>query len=129
MKDLGDLDIKGRLPQFIDFLSKRKFRNRLDSTLSDVKNQEEGIPQGSILSVTLFNVKISNVIKELSSGIDGSLYVDGFMICFKSKYIHIIEQKRQQGLKKISRWATVNGFRFSKTKTKCVHFCHTKKNT
>ena len=43
MKDLHDLDIKGRLQQFIDgFLSKRKFRVRVGSTLSDVKNQEEG---------------------------------------------------------------------------------------
>ena len=121
-------NIKDRLPQFIDgFLSKRKFRIHIDSTLSDVKNQEESILQSSILSVTLFNIKISNVIKELPSGIDGSLYVDDFMICFKSNYIHTIEQKLQQGLKKISRWATVNGFRFSKTKTKCVHFCHKKK--
>ena len=77
MKDLHDLDINGRFPQFIDgFLSKRKFRVRVDSTLLDVKNQEEGIPQGSILFVTLFNIKINNVIKKLPSGIDGSLYMD-----------------------------------------------------
>ena len=124
MKDLHDLDIKGKLSQFIDgFLSKRKFRVHIDFTLSNVKNQEEGIPQGSILSVPLFNMKINNVIKKLPYGFDGSLYVDDLMICFKSKYIHTIERKLQQGLKKISRWATVNGFRFSKTKTKCVHFC------
>ena len=44
MKGLHDLDIKGRLPQFIDgFLSKRKFSVHIESTLSDVKNQEEGI--------------------------------------------------------------------------------------
>ena len=117
MKDLHDLDIKCRLPQFINhFLSKRKFR--------DVKNQEESIPQGSILSVTLFNIKINYVIKELPPGIDESLYVDDLMICFKLKYIHAIEGKLQQGLKKIIIWAIVNAFRFSKTKTKCVHFCH-----
>ena len=87
MKDLHDQDIKGRLPQFIDgFLSKRKFRVCIDSTLSDVKNQE----QGSILSV-IFNIKINNVIKESPSGIDRSLYMDDLMICFKSKYIHTIE--------------------------------------
>ena len=69
MKDLHDLGMKGRLAQFIDgFLSKRKFRVHIDSTLSDVKNQEEGIPQGSILSITLFNIKVNNVIKELPSG-------------------------------------------------------------
>ena len=81
MKDLHDLDIKGRLPQFIDGLSsKRKFRACVNSTFSYVKNQEEGIPQGSILSVTLFNIKINNVIKELTSGIDVSLYRDELMM-------------------------------------------------
>ena len=65
MKDLHHQDIKVRLPQFIDgFLSKRKFRVCVDSSLSDVKNQEEGIQQGSILSVTLFNMKVNNVIKK-----------------------------------------------------------------
>ena len=44
MKDLHDLDMKGRLLQFIDgFLSKRKFRVHIDSTLSGVKNQEKSI--------------------------------------------------------------------------------------
>ena len=44
MKDLHDLDIKGR---FIDdFLSKRKFKVRIDSTLSDVKKLERGYPIG-----------------------------------------------------------------------------------
>ena len=98
-------------------LSTRKFKVDVDSTLPDAKNPEEGISQGSILSATLFNIKINNVIKELTFGIDVSLYGDDLMICFKSKYIHTIEQKLQQGLMKISRWATVNGFRFSKTKT------------
>ena len=99
---------------------KKKFR------VCIVKNQEEGNSRGSILSVTFFNIKINNVIKELPSGIDGSLYVGDLMICFKSTNIHTIERKLQQGLEKISRWAIVNGFRFSKTKT-CVHFCCKKK--
>ena len=42
----------------------------------------------------------SNVIKELPSGIDGSLYVDDLMICFKSKHFHTIERELQQGLRK-----------------------------
>ena len=124
MEDLHDLGIQDRLPQFIDgFLSKRKFRVHIDSTFSDEKNQEEGISQSSILSITQFNIKINNIIKELPSGIDVSLYMDD-LICFKPKYSHTIEKKLQQGLKKISKWATVNGFRFSKTK--CVRFCHKK---
>ena len=116
MKVLHELGIKGRLPQFIEgFLSHRKFRVRVDTTFSSVKNQEEDEPQGNILAVTLFNIKINNVCKELPPGINGSLYVDHLMICCKSNYIHTIERKLRLGLKKISK--------FSETKTKCVHFC------
>ena len=101
IKALHELGIKGRLPQFIEgFLSNRKFRIRVDTTFLSVKNQEEGVPQGSILAVTLFNIKINNISKELPSGINGSLYVDDLMICCKSNYIHTIERKLQLGLKK-----------------------------
>ena len=34
-----------------------------------------------------------------------------------------IEEKLQQCLIRIEKWATENGFKFSKTKTQCVHFC------
>ena len=80
MKDLRGLGLKGRLPHFISgFLSDRKFKARIGSTLSDMKNQEEWVPQGSVLSVTLFSIKINNIKKCLTSGINGSLYVDDLL--------------------------------------------------
>ena len=33
-----------------------------------------------------------------------------------------IERQLQQNLNKIENWATSNGFKFSKSKTQCVHF-------
>ena len=57
MRDLNDFGLKGRLPHFIDnFLSKRNFKVRVGTTLSDLQGQE-GVPQGSILSVTVFSLK------------------------------------------------------------------------
>ena len=42
MRDLRDIELKGRLSHFIsEFLSDRKFKVRIGSTLSDMKNQEE----------------------------------------------------------------------------------------
>ena len=38
-----------------------------------------------------------------------------------------IERQLQQNLIKIENWATSNGFKFSKSKTKCVHFCQLRK--
>lgn len=50
MKDLFDMGLKGRLPNFIsNFLSDRHFNVRVNSTMSDLYNQEMGVPQGSIL--------------------------------------------------------------------------------
>ena len=60
-----------RLPLFIrNFLSQRNVRVRVGSTLSDQQNQEEGISQGSILSVTRFSIKINNIAKCLSPTVD-----------------------------------------------------------
>ena len=43
-------------------------------------------PQGSILSVTLFGLKINSVVKAISPGVECSLYVDDFLICYRSKH-------------------------------------------
>ena len=60
MKDLHAMGFRGRLPIFIkSFLANRHFRVRLNSTYSAFHQQEMGVPQGSILSVTLFNIKIA----------------------------------------------------------------------
>ena len=124
MRDLSDFGLRGRLPHFIDnFLSNRNFKVRVGTTLSDLQGQEEGVPQGSILSVTLFSIKINNIVKALNPGVDCSLYVDDFLICYRSKHMHTIERQLQQCLNKIQKWALENGFKFSKTKTQCMHFC------
>ena len=38
-----------------------------------------------------------------------------------------IERQLQQNLNKIENWATSNGFKFSKSKTQCVHFFQLRK--
>ena len=124
MCDLSDFGLKGRLLNFSDnFLSNRNFKVRVGTTLSDLQGQEEGVPQGSILSVTLFCIKINNIVKALNQGVDCSLYVDEFLICYKSRHMHTIERQLQQSFNKIQKWALENGFKLSKTKTQCMHFC------
>ena len=90
-------------------------------------NVIHGVPQGSILSTKLFNIKINNIVKCLDDKTDCSLYVDDFCICYRSKNIRTVDGKLQQNLTRIEDWATNNGFKFSKSKTQCVHFCHLRK--
>ena len=123
MNDLHDFGIRGRLAYFISaFLNERQFRVQVGDTLSNPHKQEMGVPQGSILSVTLFSVKINNIEKSVSPGVECFLYVDDFCICYRSKHMQL-----QQVLNNLSKWSSENGFKFSKTKTKCMHFCQSRK--
>ena len=125
IKDLKNMGLKGKLPIFIkNFLNNKKFQVRIGTTLSELQEQEMGVPQGSILSVILFNIKINNIVKCLNLGVEGSLYVDDFVICYKSKHIKTIECQFQQCLNKINNWTIKNGFKFTKNKTQCIHFCN-----
>ena len=69
---------------------------KVGSNFSQLYDQEMGVPQGSILSVTLFGLKINSTIKSIAPGVECSLYVDDFLICYRSKYINIIERHIQQ---------------------------------
>lgn len=124
MRDLHGFGLRGRLPIFIrEFLNERSFKVRIGSSFSDPFVQEMGVPQGSILSVTLFSVKINDIVNSASSEMNTSLFVDDFSISYSSKYMPSIERQLQLNLSKIQKWADTNGFKFSPSKTVCVHFC------
>jgi len=128
--DLFNMDLRGRLPTFIsNFLSNREFRVRVGSTFSDPQPQEMGVPQGSILSVTLFIVKINSIVQVLPhcSTLHYSLFVDDFSISCRGRSTPLVQRQLQLCINKIQRWADRNGFRFSQTKTVCVHFCNQRK--
>jgi len=118
MKDLHQAGMRGRLPGFIEgFLTNRQFSVRLGACLSGLFDQEMGVPRGSVLSVTLFALKINSIVKAISPDVECSLYVDDFLIVYRSKYIH------QRHLNMLSHWADTNGFKFTSSKTVCMHFC------
>jgi len=105
--DLHEAGIRGRLPDFISkFLNERCFRVRVGSCLSDLF--EMGVPQGAILSVTLFIMKINSIIKCLPVGVRGSLYVNDFCICFRWKSLIAIERQIQRCINSIQNWADEN---------------------
>ena len=110
------------------FLSDRYFKVRVGNTYSDPYSQEAGVPQGSILSVTLFCLKINSIVSCLLPDIKCSLYVDDLAIYYSSSHMPSIERKLQQSLNRLGRWCDENGFKFSPTKTMCVHFCQLRKH-
>ena len=89
LADLWDLGFRGHLPRFIQsFLSERSFRVRGGSTLSELHEQEMGVPQGNSLSPALFSIKINNIVKAVLKGTDRSLFVDDFALCVSGKMLN-----------------------------------------
>ena len=60
-----------------------------------------GVPQSSILSVTIFIVKISSITSCMRNGVDNSLYVDNVRVSYQSKQIQAIERQLQLHLNRI----------------------------
>ena len=118
-----DLGFRGHLPMFVqNFLEGRNFQVRVGTTLSDLHEQEMGVPQGSILSPALFSIKINNIVKSVTSDTDSSLFVDDFELCAVGATYPGVQRHLQLCVNKVQQWAEENGFTFSTTKTKCIHF-------
>jgi len=75
MRDTYNAGLRGGLPGFIeDLLKNKKFHVRIGSCYSDFFDQEMGVPQGSILSVTLFGLEIKSILSKLSHRVSNVLY-------------------------------------------------------
>ena len=95
--------------------------------LRHIPTRNKGVPQGSILSVTLFLIKINSISKCLSVGTEGSVFVDDFQMLYRSKHLRTVERQLQHSLNKLDSWANTNGFTFFGTKTVCIHFSRQRK--
>ena len=128
LKDLHNMGLRGNLPIFIgNFLSDRTFQIYLCTILSDKIFHQGGVPQGAILSTTLFNVKINDIVKQVDPGVECSLYVDDFVIMYRSPTIDAVQRKLQHTIHRLEKWTLENGFTISKNKTVAMHFCPDKK--
>ena len=94
----------------------------MGSTLSELHEQEMGVLQGSILSLALFSIKINNIVKAVLKGTDCSLFVDDFALCVSGKTLNRVERAMQLCVNSVQKWVTENGFKFSTSKTVCIHF-------
>ena len=127
LKTLHDLGLRGSMPILIQkFMSNRRIRVRVGTSVSSDHELPGGVPQGSVLSVTLFAVAINNITKALPSGVLSTLYVDDFSISFAASTMAVAERRLQLAIDGISERTTACGFRFSTEKTVAVHFCRTR---
>lgn len=97
-------------------------------SLSASYELENGLPQGSVLSVTLFLCAINSILDSVSLPVKELLYADDLTIFISHKNIRHIEKKLQLTINKLNKWSEENGFTFSEQKTKGMLFTRTYKD-
>ena len=129
LKELETFNLKGKLPCMIQsFLEQRNFQVCLDDTMSNYREVELGIPQGSSLSVTLFSVAINTIRKCIPNQIKYLIYVDDIVLFHASNQISTSEQILQGTLDKIREWSNETNFRISAEKSYTMKFTSNFKN-
>ena len=124
LEKLHRFGLRGNLPKFVrEFMNNRTLIVRVGQTLSDPYPQCEGVPQGSVLSCTLFQVAINDITCSLPVNVRSTLYVDDFTIWASSKMVHTIERKLQLAINHLQDWSLKNGFMFSSDKSTAIHIC------
>ena len=123
LQELYKAGLRGNLPVLIrEFMRNRKFQVRVGKNLSEVKKLEMGVPQGSILSVTLFLLAINTVIRYLPACVDRSVYVDDLRFSVLASNLQTAQRLLNGALVQLGKWMRSTGFRISETKTKVVVF-------
>ena len=93
LRDLFAAGIRGRVAFYIsEYLKPQKFRVRIDGHLSEEYTQESRVPQGEILSATLFALKIRKLTECIprDDRILASLYVDDLQVSYRHSSAHVI---------------------------------------
>jgi retron-type reverse transcriptase len=88
------------------FLEDRKFTVKINSSTSDMKSASAGVPQGGVLSPTLFSIFINDLpLTNIKNESFSMLFADDLVCSFVYKDKHIAQSKVEEHLKKLEMWS------------------------
>src|ERR1043165_2452631 len=122
LRKFQKLGIGGNTFNWVEsFLSNRTFQVKVGAELSNKFIQQNGTPQGSVLSPLLFLLMI-NDIRTGVNGVEVSLFADDSAIYLGHRNIKTLQNKIQSSINLIQNWCNENGFKISINKTTGVLF-------
>nr|XP_034172329.1 uncharacterized protein LOC117600695 [Osmia lignaria] len=122
--------LNGNILAFIkNFLTNRTIQVRTNGTLSKPTIIHNGVPQGSVISVTLFLIVINDVLNNIKPPIQGTLFADDLTITCSGKSLITIIELLQESINDLLSWSEKSGLKFSPLKTKYIIFSRKRKRT
>ena len=121
LSKLIDSKLPGRYVHLIrSYLTKRTFRVTVGSEQSTPRPIEAGVPQGSVVGPTLFNVYINDAPKSNCAEI--GINADDTVIYSRSRSCQIVERNLQQSLDMLEEWYTKWRVKINVTKSEAIMF-------
>jgi len=119
---LEEIGVNGRLKIWIsNFLSGRKIRVKVNNSLSEEFDLENGTPQGSVISPLLFLIMI-NDFPHTAAGTSTSLFADDSAIWRTGKNLDSTIQQVKPDVAKIIEWCDKWGFKLNEKKSVAIVF-------
>lgn len=105
--------VRGRMLKWIYmFINQRLCTTKINGIISKFKKQNMGLPQGAVVSPTLFNVMINDLPTQLNKidGIKTALFADDLVIWVSKPRRHFnkLLEIMQQALDRLESWSEVN---------------------
>ncbi|XP_058816671.1 uncharacterized protein LOC131679945 [Topomyia yanbarensis] len=125
LQQLANWGITGQMGRFLsDYLSDRTFRVGIGGAQSNAFPEANGVPQGSVLAVTLFLVAMNSLFANLPAGIYVFVYADDIVLVSIGRTIGRTRRKLQAAISAVSRWAVSVGFNMAPAKSVITHCCN-----
>ena len=119
--------VGGRMYKWItSFLHNRKARVTVDGKLSRKFLLQHGVPQGGVISPTLFLIFIDDLIKKLPKGIKAALYADDLVMWCAEEYATTATYRMQEAVNVLAAWAKRWNVSINKDKSSTTLFTLTK---
>ena len=86
------------------YLNNRKARVLVNGSYSRKKTIKEGVPQGGILSPSLFLIYISDIVKDLPNGVKVAIYADDIALWCSEENLTTARYRIQEALNVLNAW-------------------------
>jgi len=108
---LSKILTNGNMFKYItNFLKERQFQAKVSNTLSNTYYQENGIPQGSSLAVTLFLLAINDIVETIQFPVKANLFADDFNILCRSNNLKTVQEFLQKSADSLTNSSKKNRF-------------------
>lgn len=127
VRQLSEWGLSGHLLHFVqNFLKNRTFQVGIGNHKSKVNREETGVPQGSVLAVTLFIVAMNGVFGALPKDIYIFVYADDIVLVVVGRKPVALRRKLQAAVTAVNKWAKSVGFELSASKSVFTHICNSR---